>query len=58
MIRDNVVVGNPGIQTGATNPNVRLADIVNMAPEGQTRFERNVCVTGVNAPCPVINKPQ
>ena len=56
-IRDNTVIGNPAIQVGAANANVRTADIVNMAPEGQTRFERNVCVSGVNAPCPVVSKP-
>jgi parallel beta-helix repeat protein len=56
-IRDNTVIGNPSIQVGATNASVRTADIVNMAPEGQTRFERNVCVTGVNAPCPIVSKP-
>jgi parallel beta-helix repeat protein len=56
-IRDNTVIGNPAIHVGATNASVRTADIVNLAPEGQTRFERNVCVTGVNAPCPIVSKP-
>lgn len=55
-IRDNTVIGNPAIQVGAANASVRTADIVNLAPEGETRFERNVCVTGVNAPCPIVSK--
>lgn len=29
-------------------------DIVNLAPAGQTTFERNTCLTAVNAPCPVV----
>ena len=56
-VRDNTVIGNPSIPVGAANASVRTADIVNLAPEGQTRFERNVCVTGVNAPCPIVSKP-
>lgn len=54
IVRDNVIVGNPGIQIGNFRPEARHADILNLAPAGQTYFERNVCVTGVNAPCPVL----
>lgn len=53
-VRSNVVIGNPGIQVGNTHPDARTADIVNLAPPGQTQFDRNVCVSGVNAPCPVV----
>ena len=56
-VRDNTVIGNPAIQVGATNANVHTADFVNLAPDGQTWFERNVCVIGVNAPCPIVSKP-
>ena len=52
VLRDNVVVGNPGIQTANTRPTVQAVDILNLAPADQTKFERNVCVTSVNAPCP------
>ncbi len=53
VIRENVAVGNPGIQSGNTNPTSRAVDILNLTPEGRTKFERNICVTSVNAPCPV-----
>jgi parallel beta-helix repeat protein len=58
MIRDNVVVGNPAIQTGNTRPAVQAVDILNFAPARQTTFQRNLCLTAVNAPCPVIAPPQ
>jgi hypothetical protein len=55
-VRENVVVGNPAIQTGNTRPDPQSVDILNMAPTGQTTFDRNVCVTSVNAPCPVVSR--
>ena len=57
VVRENVVVGNPAIQSANSNPASRSLDIVNLSPQGQTRFERNVCVTSLNAPCPAT-KPQ
>jgi nitrous oxidase accessory protein NosD len=54
MVRENVVVGNPGIQVANSNPNARAVDILNLSAAGQTTFERNTCVTSVNAPCPAI----
>jgi parallel beta-helix repeat protein len=54
VVRENVVVGNPGIQSANINPTSRALDIVNLAPEGQTKFERNVCATSLNAPCPAV----
>ena len=54
LVRENLVVDNPAIQTGNTRPTAQAVDILNLAPEGQTTFERNACVTAVNAPCPAI----
>ena len=54
QVRNNVIIGNPAIQVGNTRPDARALDIVNLAPPGETKFERNVCHTGVNAPCPVV----
>jgi hypothetical protein len=54
VVRQNVAVGNPGIQVANTRPEAQAADIVNLAPAGQTTFERNTCLTAVNAPCPVV----
>jgi parallel beta-helix repeat protein len=53
-VRENVVVGNPGIQVSNVRPEARAVDILNLAPAGETQFERNTCVTAVNAPCPVV----
>ena len=57
MVRENTVVGNPPIQTANTRPDLRALDIVNLAPDGATTFERNVCLSAVNAPCPVLVPP-
>jgi parallel beta-helix repeat protein len=57
IIRQNVVLGNPGIQVANTRPDIQALDILNLSPSGQTTFERNVCVTSVNAPCPAIQRP-
>ena len=59
IVRHNTVIGNPAIQTGSSLPAVQAVDILNLAPPGQTTFDRNVCVTSVNAPCPfVTGRPQ
>lgn len=59
LVRENTVVGNPAIQVGNTRPQAQAVDILNLAPANQTTFERNVCVTSVNAPCPVLTpRPQ
>lgn len=54
LVRENTVIGNPAIQVSISHPSVRAVDILNLAPQGQTTFERNVCLTAVNAPCPVL----
>jgi hypothetical protein len=46
------VIGNPAIQIGSTRLQAQAVDILNLAPAGQTTFERNTCVTTVNAECP------
>jgi hypothetical protein len=37
---------------GNSLPLSQAADILNLAPPGANTFERNTCVTAVNAPCP------
>ena len=54
MVRQNVVLGNPGIQVANSNPGARAVDILNLSADGQSTFERNTCITSVNAPCPAI----
>jgi hypothetical protein len=48
------VVGNPPIQVANTRPDARALDIVNLAPAAQTEFDRNRCITALNAPCPAV----
>jgi parallel beta-helix repeat protein len=54
VVRENAVFGNPPIQVATTSPNARALDIVNLAPAGQTDFDRNRCLTALNAPCPAV----
>jgi parallel beta-helix repeat protein len=59
VVRENVAVGNPAIQSAATRPTVQAVDILNLAPDGRVRFERNACITAVNAPCATpLRRPQ
>jgi parallel beta-helix repeat protein len=57
-VRGNTVLGNPAIQSGNTRPEAQAADILNLAPAGQVTFEDNLCVSAVNAPCPVTARPR
>jgi len=54
VVRDNVVVGNPPVQLSVTLPADDGVDIRNTATPGTNTITDNVCVTGVNAPCPAI----
>jgi parallel beta-helix repeat protein len=52
-IRGNVVVGNPPIQESSGVANAATGvDIWNQAAPGTNIIDRNVCVTGIGAPCP------
>lgn len=55
LVRQNTIVGNPAIQVGNSVPASRAVDILNLAPAGANTFERNVCATAVNAPCPDLS---
>jgi parallel beta-helix repeat protein len=55
VVRENVALGNPAIQSA--RPNVDARDILNLSPEGRTRFERNTCVTALNATCTATTRP-
>jgi parallel beta-helix repeat protein len=54
LVRENMVAGNPPIQVANTRPEARALDIVNLAPATQTDFDRNRCLTALNAPCPSV----
>lgn len=51
LVRHNTILGNPAIQIDASQPGQGV-DIRNLAPPGAVTFERNLCVTSINAPCP------
>jgi hypothetical protein len=57
VFRRNVVVGNPPIQVSNSFPaGPKGVDIRNGAVPGTNTFEDNVCLTGVNAPCPALGR--
>jgi hypothetical protein len=51
-IRGNVVVGNPPIQVSTAVPGSVGVDIWNLSASGATTFDKNLCTTSINAPCP------
>ncbi len=63
VVSQNTVLGNTPIQVGNTHPQAAAFDILNLAPAGEVTFDRNLCATAVNAPCPAVSgsvgrKPQ
>jgi parallel beta-helix repeat protein len=54
VIRRNLVVGNPSVQVAVDHNPSSGADVQNLAAPGANTFVGNVCLTGVNAPCPSI----
>jgi len=55
VVRGNVVVGNPPIQVSVSLPTSTGFDILNLSAPGTTTFDRNLCLTAVNAPCPDLS---
>ncbi|HYM12027.1 MAG TPA: hypothetical protein VEU62_14935 [Bryobacterales bacterium] len=55
VIRRNLAVGNPAVQVSVDHVGGIGHDINNMAAPGKNLFDGNICVTGVNAPCPVVS---
>jgi len=56
-IRGNVVVGNPGIQVSVGVQGTAGVDIWDQSAAGATTYDRNVCVTAINAPCSGVSAP-
>ena len=52
-VRGNVAVGNPPLQLSVGVPGSAGVDIWDQAAPGMTIFDRNLCVTAINASCPV-----
>lgn len=55
VVRGNVIVGNPPIQVSVSLPMTAGVDILNLSPRGTSTFERNLCLTSINAPCPDLS---
>jgi parallel beta-helix repeat protein len=53
-IRGNTIVGNPPVQIAVDHTSNGGYDIKNLATAGANTFDSNVCLTAVNAPCPVV----
>jgi hypothetical protein len=56
-IRGNVAVGNPGIQVSVAVQGTAGVDIWDLSAPGATVYDRNVCMTGINAPCSGVSNP-
>jgi hypothetical protein len=54
-VRGNVAVGNPPIQLSVGVPGTAGIDIWDQSRPGETTFDRNLCVTAINAPCPDLS---
>ena len=52
VIRRNLIVGNPPVQLDLDHTSTSGLDIKNLADDGANTFRGNICLTGVNAPCP------
>jgi hypothetical protein len=51
VIRSNVAMGNPPVQVSVGVPGSTGADIWDASVGRTTKYDRNVCATGINAPC-------
>jgi parallel beta-helix repeat protein len=51
-IRGNVVIGNPAIQVSTGVSGSAGVDIWILSAPGATTFDKNLCLTSINAPCP------
>lgn len=54
VIRRNVAAGNPAVQLSVTHAPNAGADIRNQSGNNTNTFQSNLCITGVNAPCPAL----
>lgn len=57
IVRNNLIVGNPPVQVSVDHTSSSGFDIKNAATAGTNTFGGNVCLTGVNAPCPALAPP-
>jgi len=57
VFRDNLVVGNPPVQVSVDHTSNGGVDIKNTATAGANTFGGNICLTGLNAPCPALAPP-
>ncbi len=57
-VRGNVIVGNPPIQQTTGSPTDVGVDIWDQSPPGATTFDKNLCITAINAPCTGLSPGQ
>jgi hypothetical protein len=51
VIRGNVAIGNPPVQVSVGVAGSSGIDIWDQSAGATTKYDRNVCATGINAPC-------
>lgn len=54
-IRGNTLVGNPPVQVATDHTTNTGYDIKSQADIGANTFDSNVCISGLNAPCPAAS---
>jgi hypothetical protein len=55
LVRGNVAVGNPPVQQSVGITGSAGVDIWDQSAPGTTTFDRNVCITAINARCPAFS---
>jgi hypothetical protein len=56
-VRGNVFVGNPPVQVSVGVQGSAGVDIWDLSAPGATVYDRNVCMTAINAPCSGVSAP-
>jgi parallel beta-helix repeat protein len=54
VFRRNLAVGNPPTQIALDYASTNFADVRNLSGSDTNRFQGNICLTSVNAPCPAL----
>jgi putative cofactor-binding repeat protein len=54
IVRRNLFVSNPSVQMAVDHTGTSSFDIKHLADPGKNVFTGNVCMTGMNAPCPAL----
>lgn len=57
IFRRNLVAGNPAVQISVDHASIPGVDIRNLSGTNTNVFQSNICLTSINAPCPIVGPP-